>query len=289
MLFIGTGLVVITKATLLSKVIIYLREQQRLIMISKRAALRIKVLCVIVFCRLYFLEWGKLQPFSNLLLDSSHSSLVFRSYHDLLDAAQQILLLRNLSTPEALPLSQLYAPWEVASINGICQPPNGTPTRCCLGSTSAGGGVHHTPNRCSKASYGHFPRPSSNNNSHCSVPTDRQNNCTGVGVGSGMDAIFDSLLRNNWTLAITGDSVMRQMAHGLECEWLRSGEYETVSLREETRTKRGFWRLGIAHVMEWKVGKKNNESRVDNHHQVVRIRFYAQYRPYEDMSEMEEI
>eukprot|EP00978_Attheya_sp_CCMP212_P022952 scaffold69399_cov62-Attheya_sp.AAC.1 len=271
-------------------------------MISKRAALRIKVLFVIFFCRLYFLEWGKLQPFSNLLLDSSnsysnssHSSLVLQSHlqsqshlhlqsqsqpsvginiantkydHDAMDAAQQILFLRNLSTPEALPLSQLYAPWEVASINGICQPPNGTPTRCCLGSTSAGGGVHHTPNLCSKASYGHFPRLSSNNNSHCSgTPTDRQNNCTGVGVGSGMDAIFDSLLRNNWTLAITGDSVMRQMAHGLECEWLRSGEYETVSLREETRTKRYYWRLGIGEVLEWKVGKKSNESRVDNHHQ----------------------
>eukprot|EP00978_Attheya_sp_CCMP212_P029934 scaffold108304_cov52-Attheya_sp.AAC.3 len=204
-------------------------------MISKRAALRIKVLFVIVFCQLYFLEWGKLQPFSNLLLNSSnsysnssHSSLVLQSQlqsqsqtsvgidiantkydHDVMDAAQQILFLRNLSTPEALPLSQLYAPWEVASINGICQPPNGTPTRCCLGSTSTGGGVHHKPNRCSKASYGHFPRPrpSSNNDSHCSgTPTDRQNNCTGVGVGSGMNAIFDSLFRNNWTLAITGDS-----------------------------------------------------------------------------------
>ena len=42
-------------------------------------------------------------------------------------------------------------------------------------------------------------------------------------------------------------------------------------------------------VLEWKVGKKSNESRVDNHHQVVRIRFYDQYRPYDDMSEMEEI
>lgn len=104
-----------------------------------------------------------------------------------------------------------------------------------------------------------------------------------------MDAIFDSLLRNNWTLAITGDSIMRQMVHGLECEWLRSGEYETVSLRDEPRTKRGFWRLGIGQVLEWKVGKKSNESRVDNHHQVVRIRFYDQYRPYDDMSEMEEI
>ena len=41
-----------------------------------------------------------------------------------------------------------YAPWLIASSEGVCQPPEGVPKRCCLGSSSAGGGVNWDQREC---------------------------------------------------------------------------------------------------------------------------------------------
>ena len=49
----------------------------------------------------------------------------------------------------AAPVTGLeYAPWLIASSEGVCQPPEGVPKRCCLGSSSAGGGVNWDQREC---------------------------------------------------------------------------------------------------------------------------------------------
>ena len=40
-----------------------------------------------------------------------------------------------------LVLTLEYRNWELESLDGRCSPPDGVPRRCCLGSSSAGGGV----------------------------------------------------------------------------------------------------------------------------------------------------
>ena len=49
----------------------------------------------------------------------------------------------------AAPVTGLeYAPWLIASSEGVCKPPEGVPKRCCLGSSSAGGNVNWEKREC---------------------------------------------------------------------------------------------------------------------------------------------
>ncbi len=57
--------------------------------------------------------------------------------------------LRQTDNESAAPAPSLeYAPWLIASSEGVCEPPDGVPSRCCLGSSSAGGGVGWGKREC---------------------------------------------------------------------------------------------------------------------------------------------
>ena len=156
------------------------------------------------------------------------------------------------------PRQEMYLPWELQAMGTTCHPPEGTPTRCCTGSSSAGGNVHWTPNHgCKAAPYARLPDHSSE-----SVST-----------------LLKHLSATNQTMGFTGDSLMYQLVVGFECEWLRQG-WTTTHHTQVPRTKRDDWQYGVGTMEEWVVRKKNSTAH---------IFFWLQYRPYEDMSEMAEI
>jgi len=194
---------------------------------------------------------------------------------------------------EYLPLHD----WELESIQTRkCQPPTGIPTQCCIGSISSGGQVRFNADDCDKGleTYrrmeeralqllqDHFPLPNST-----TTPCD-------------ICRILEILWQQNWTMAFQGDSMTRQTFSGLECELHRRG-YKVVDrqvLRHpRNHTKKARWRYELDQTVELTVvqqepldgGGGTMSSSTNNKAAAARsanIRYYAMYRPLEDMSEV---
>ena len=127
------------------------------------------------------------------------------------------------------PRQEMYLPWELQAMGTTCHPPEGTPTRCCTGSSSRGGNVNWTPKHgCKAAPYARLPDHSSE-----SVST-----------------LLKHLSATNQTMGFTGDSLMYQLVVGFECEWLRQGWTTT----HHTQVPRTNGTIGAMVWGPWKNG-----------------------------------
>ena len=178
-------------------------------------------------------------------------------------------------------------PWEIDSIaTRTCHPPEGFPEECCIGSISAGGGVHFQPSSCDKGfsiyeqseqialeSLEDHPLPLMRISAATTTPCD-------------MCRIVDILLKNNWKLAFEGDSITGQIFSGLECELRRRGfavDKNITSFWEDKTKPKPRWRYGLDRITELVVRKRPGESTT------AIIRLYSMYRPMEDLHEIEQI
>ena len=148
----------------------------------------------------------------------------------------------------------LYTEWEERSRNGTCQPPPGTPRRCCLGSGSAGGNVKYDGfwTSCTRAPYDAFEP---------------------------IQASLPLWILHNKTITFTGDSIMYQNVVAFECAWLARG-WTTVFQERRSRKKHEGWRFGVGTIEEFRIQKGPYR---------VNVRFFLQYRPYSDGREWDEI
>ena len=148
-------------------------------------------------------------------------------------------------------------PFEKESMSGTsCNPPLGTPQRCCVGATSAGGDLHWKKGTCAGTNYNNLP------------PIDF----------SFVRTLIATLAQLNKRLVIVGDSIMYQVVAGLECTWLRAGC--TASNRSIKRTTSGFWKYGVHSIEQWNV--------TCGTHRAPPITFFLQYRPQADLTEIDE-
>jgi hypothetical protein len=178
-----------------------------------------------------------------------------------------------------------------------CQPLPGIPMTCCPGSISADGEVHYKPDECflsdrfarvrsdALAYLQTLPKPSSPSSSPVETVGDG-------GAASACDdvcRIFHLLLQNNWTLSLSGDSIMRQTFQGLMCEiYRRSGGgeapeqvaappkqwYRVVSHTESgwpDRDPEEAWRVGVRETINVTFADASLSS-------AATIIFYGQYR-----------
>jgi hypothetical protein len=166
-------------------------------------------------------------------------------------------------------------PWESAQ---ECNPPNGIPSYCCLGSYSSGGAVGFIPNSpCANRSmvddYGRAKLVATGFFSQHPVKGNECDVCQIVNI----------LIDYNLTMAFHGDSVSFQTYFGLECELRRRGYLvDVVAGNFEARNKTAFWKYGLAHTRNLTVTRPNETLHA-------KISFYQMYRPYEDNQETKSI
>ena len=198
---------------------------------------------------------------------------------------------RIQNTHRYVPLQKVYLPllaWEEESLREkrICQPPKGIPEYCCIGSKSAGGHVGFARDECNKgieiykkaeelalATLTKYPLPE--------IETaDVQQQCDWC-------HIVDILIEKNWTLAFQGDSLTRQTFVGVECELRRRNLYNVTLIHTfEQKEKKPRWRYGMDQSYELHVSpidEDRNTTTLTPQVSSAIIRYYAIYRPLEDM------
>lgn len=183
------------------------------------------------------------------------------------------------------------ADWEIESglPNGVCQPPLGIPTYCCLGSMAYDGGpVKFRGGQCRMNATGFDIGKytsefiSSDDKSSCDV-------CD----------IVDTLMANNWTLSFVGDSITRQSFAGLECALYK--EFGTVErqFRKANRTnihrklsqeqRQRPWEYGIKDVTTLRVTAPNKSNKTEINNATAVIQYFSVFRSLDDMAEIREI
>ena len=81
---------------------------------------------------------------------------------------------------------------------------------------------------------------------------------------------------------IVGDSLMYQAAAGLECSWLRYGcNQSNTAAKQKKRDQR--WKYGVSNIERWNVSCGGERADAPE------VQFWLQYRPYEDMGQVEEM
>jgi hypothetical protein len=116
-----------------------------------------------------------------------------------------------------------------------------------------------------------LPAPLSSSNPYCDV-------CQ----------ITDILLEHNWTLAFSGDSMMRQTYSGFECALYRRPDlYKIIERKQENWPHRPIddkSRYGIINTIKLTVQHQQEDPAAEN--RTTSIFFYAQYKPREDNEEV---
>jgi hypothetical protein len=167
-------------------------------------------------------------------------------------------------------------PWE--STHQGCNPPNGIPSFCCIGSYSAGGGMSFFPNSpCANRSmvddYGRAKQVATGFLEQHPVEGNECDVCQIVNI----------LIDYNLTMAFHGDSVSHQTYSGLECELRRRGYLiDVVAGDFEDRNKTAFWKYGLSQTRNLTVTRPNETMHA-------KLAFYQMYRPFEDNKETKNI
>jgi hypothetical protein len=138
---------------------------------------------------------------------------------------------------EHLPL----LPWELESAgeHRSCKPPEGISDSCCLGSVSAGGGVHQRNDVCN---IGMEPYHRAEKKT---LEFLQAHPLSALEQQCDICRIVEIMIERNWMVTFQGDSVMRQNFVGLECELFRRG-YNVTVRSERSKKERKNWRYGIS-------------------------------------------
>jgi hypothetical protein len=216
------------------------------------------------------------------LLSTSTTTTV-SSHHNHNNTAKSILL--DWEKQSAMPTRECVTPPDV-------------PSYCCLGSISAGGAVFYNPNQCrlpvsdyDLSDYTSQFIPTMVSTSTSSMDH-HQDSCDDV------CAMVQMLSSHNLTLSFLGDSMTRQTFVGLECEIHKqyhtgTGYRVTVTTIPADRSNithrvakdQVAWRYGLTDTVTIRIASTTLTT--DDHVPMnVEIKYYAMYRPFDDMEEV---
>jgi hypothetical protein len=187
--------------------------------------------------------------------------------------------------------------------SGTCTPPpfehraEFIQQQCCLGAMSAGGANKWSPNmNCANPqAYQEVQRAAAHVLNYGSLQLQVPSTSMDGIEKCDVCRIVQLALAQNYTIALTGDSVMRQMWDGLLCELARNGYQVEDEGTTKLKSPQG-WKHGLGYIQQVGVlvplvaygpyinsTKHSNGEAVHQFHQDessrVKIRYYGQYRP----------
>ena len=182
---------------------------------------------------------------------------------------------------EHLPL----LPWEIESITGECNPPEGIPKTCCARATTKGSGqpVEFSPHLCTTEieRYQNVAAKAIEFLKQHPIPTttgltSKRNDVATIGCD--VCRIIQIMQQQNWTtLAMMGDSMTRQTFEGFKCELFRRGYQIDVNLERPFKDPhaKGF-RYGVREKSTLTLTTKKTSITAAAK---LKIIFYIMYQP----------